>query len=67
MVSPLSVSIFVYRLETSNVTKILFSGTLPSFLNLLIKSVVSLMCDGSFSASSLRDSSTSEDNFSMGY
>ena len=55
MVSPSSVPIFVYRLETSSVTKILFSGTNPSIFNLLIKSVVLLVCDSSFSASSLRN------------
>ena len=56
--SPSSVSIFVYRLETSNVTKMQLSGNLPKFLSQLIKSVVSLMWDGSASANGLRNSST---------
>ena len=34
-------SIFVYRLETSNVTKIQLPGTLPNLFNLMIKSEVS--------------------------
>jgi len=57
--------VYVYRLETCHVTKILISGSLPSFFDVLIKSVVSLMCDGSFSASSIRSSFTGADHFSM--
>ena len=47
-------SILVYRLETSKVAQMQFSGTLPNSPNLLMKSVVSFMCDGSFSAKGLR-------------
>ena len=50
-------SILVYRLETSKVAKMQFSGTLPNSRNLLMKSVESFMCDGSFSAKGLRNSS----------
>ena len=45
-------SILVYRLETSKVAQMQFSGTLPNSPNFLMKSVVSFMCDGSFSAKS---------------
>ena len=38
------------RLETSKVAKMQFSCTLPNSRNLLMKSVVSFMCDDSFSA-----------------
>ena len=58
MVSPSSVSILVYRLETSSVHKMQFSGTFLNLRNLLMKSVVSLMCDGSLSAKGLRNSCT---------
>ena len=40
--SPLSVSLFVYKLETSNVARILFSGSLPKFFSRMMRSVVSL-------------------------
>ena len=41
--SPSSVSILVYKLETSNVARIQFSGTLPKFSSRMMKSVVSLI------------------------
>ena len=41
--SPSSVSILVYKLETSNVARILSSGTLPKFFSRMMNSVVSLM------------------------
>ena len=50
-------SIYIY-LEMSKVAKMQFSGTLPNSRNLLMKFVVSFMCDGSFSAKGLRNSST---------
>lgn len=45
--------IFVYRLETYNVTKIQLPGTLPNFFNPMIRSVVSFMCDVRFLSKSL--------------
>ena len=58
IMSPSFVSMLVYRLEMSKVAKMQFSGTFPNSHNLLMKSVVSFMWDGSFSAKGLRNSST---------
>ena len=57
--------IFVYRLGTSNVTMQLSEGNLPNARSLKMKSVVSWMWDGSFSATGLRKSYTYADNFSV--
>ena len=46
-------SILVYKLETSSVARILSSGTLPKFFNRMMKSVVSLMREGSACAKGL--------------
>ena len=53
MVRPSSVSMFVYRLETSNVTRRQFLGSLPNAHNRLMISVVSRMYEGRCSASGL--------------
>lgn len=65
MVSPSFVSIFVYKLGTSNVTRMQSFGTLPKFVSRMMKSVVSLMCDCSAPAKGHRNSSTYADNFSV--
>ena len=43
----------------------MFSGTLPKFLSRMIKSVVSLMWEGSACAKGLRNSFTYADSFSV--
>ena len=58
-------SILVYELEMSNVARILFSETLPRFFSRMMKSVVSLMWEGSAYAKGLRNSSTYADSFSV--
>ena len=63
--SPSSVSIFLYRLDTSNVTNMLSLGTLSILLSRLTKSVVSFICDGNGAANGLKNSSTYTDNFSV--
>lgn len=63
--SPSFVSIFLYKLETSNVMRMQSLGTLPKFFSSMMKSVVSLMCYGSAPSKALRNSSTYADNFSI--
>ena len=55
----------MYKLETSYVARILFSGTLPKFFSCVIKFVTSLMWEGSACAKDLVNSSTYADSFSV--